>query len=134
MECVIDTTVLIDLWRNQRNPAVWLQIERAVGGRDIRLPWMVEAEFLRGAIYKRFDPEVVQAFLAPFDPLPILREHARRVAETAADLQRRGFEIGVADLWIAAAAMEHSVPVVTRNAAHFQRVAGLEVLGYELPK
>ena len=130
MECVIDTTVLIDLWRNQRRPVVWLHIERAVGGRDIRLPWMAEAEFLRGAIYKRFDPEVVRAFLAPFDPLPILRGHVRRVAETAADLQRRGLEIGVADLWIAAAALEHGVPVVTRNSDHFNRVAGLQVLGY----
>jgi len=134
MECVIDTTVLIDLWRNRRRPAVWTAVERAVADRDILLPWMAEAEFLRGAFYKGFDPQVVRAFMAPFDPLPILREHVRRVAENASDLQRRGLEIGVADLWIAAAALERQVPVVTRNADHFRSVAGLEVLAYVIPQ
>jgi len=134
MECVIDTTVLIDLWRNRRRPAVWTAVERAVADRDILLPWMAEAEFLRGAFYKGFDPQVVRAFMAPFDPLPILREHVRRVAENAADLQRRGLEIGVADLWIAAAALERQVPVVTRNVDHFRSVAGLEVLAYVIPQ
>ena len=38
--------------------------------------------------------------------------------------------IGGNDLWIAAAAVAHKVPLVTRNARHYRRVPGLEVAGY----
>ena len=34
------------------------------------------------------------------------------------------------DLWIAATAVAHDVPVVTRNARHYRRVPGLEVTEY----
>jgi predicted nucleic acid-binding protein len=33
-------------------------------------------------------------------------------------------------LWIAAAGLAYRMPVVTRNTQHFQRVPGLEVVGY----
>ena len=33
------------------------------------------------------------------------------------------------DVWIAAAAMEHDLPLLTRDA-HFRNVNGLEVLGW----
>ena len=38
--------------------------------------------------------------------------------------------IGGNDLWIAATAVAHGVPVVTRNARHYRRVPGLDVRGY----
>ena len=34
------------------------------------------------------------------------------------------------DLWIAAAGLTYRMPVVSRNARHFERVPGLEVVGY----
>ena len=34
------------------------------------------------------------------------------------------------DLWIAATAVAHDVPVVTRNARYYRRVPGLEVTEY----
>ena len=34
------------------------------------------------------------------------------------------------DLWIAATAVAHGVPVVTRNTRHYRRVPGLDVRGY----
>ncbi len=33
-------------------------------------------------------------------------------------------------LWIAATALAHGVPLVTRNERHFRRVPELEVIGY----
>jgi predicted nucleic acid-binding protein len=38
--------------------------------------------------------------------------------------------IGANDLWIAAAALRHGEPLVTRNARDFQRVPRLQVLTY----
>jgi predicted nucleic acid-binding protein len=37
---------------------------------------------------------------------------------------------GLIDLWIAATARCYGARVLTRNAADFERIPGLEVLGY----
>jgi predicted nucleic acid-binding protein len=46
------------------------------------------------------------------------------------DLKSRGCLIGANDLWIAAAALRHGMPLVTRNVHEFERVPGLALLGY----
>ncbi len=43
------------------------------------------------------------------------------------DLADRGAVIGAHDLVIAATALAHELPVVTRNPTHFERVEGLKV-------
>jgi predicted nucleic acid-binding protein len=45
-------------------------------------------------------------------------------------LKDNGLLIGANDLWTAATAVAHGLPLVTRNERHFRRVAGLHVLGY----
>ena len=133
MECVADTTLLIDLWRAQRHPEIARAITEKLGDPTLRMSWMAEAEFLRGSIYKNVAAERTARFLARFLPLPILHGHARRVAETASDLQKRGLQIDIPDLWIAAAALDANLPVATRNTKHYGSIAGLTVLDYAVP-
>jgi tRNA(fMet)-specific endonuclease VapC len=45
-------------------------------------------------------------------------------------LKDNGLLIGANDLWIAAVAIVHGLPLVTRNASHFRRVPGLSVVSY----
>jgi predicted nucleic acid-binding protein len=45
-------------------------------------------------------------------------------------LRDNGLLIGSNDLWIAATALAHGLPLVTRNDRQFRRVAGLHVMGY----
>jgi predicted nucleic acid-binding protein len=45
-------------------------------------------------------------------------------------LKQNGLLIGANDLWIAATAIAHDLPLVTRNTDHFRRVPGLKVMGY----
>jgi tRNA(fMet)-specific endonuclease VapC len=71
-----------------------------------------------------------EEFLAPFQVLAIDRESAWEYGRAYRYLQANGLLIGANDLWIAAAALAHELPVVTRNPAHFGRVPGLEVLAY----
>ncbi|MBT8396938.1 MAG: type II toxin-antitoxin system VapC family toxin [Gemmatimonadetes bacterium] len=45
-------------------------------------------------------------------------------------LKHNGLLIGANDLWIAATAIGHDFPLVTRNTDHFRRVPGLRVAGH----
>lgn len=46
------------------------------------------------------------------------------------ELKDSGTLIGANDLWIAAAALQHNLPLVTRNVREFQRVSNLRILCY----
>ena len=46
------------------------------------------------------------------------------------ELRHQGRPIGSNDTWIAATALAHQVPLLTRNIGHFERVAGLEIREY----
>jgi tRNA(fMet)-specific endonuclease VapC len=56
---------------------------------------------------------------------------AMTYARLSRELRSRGTPIGSNDTWIAATALAHQVPLLTRNTEHFGRVGGLEVLGYK---
>ena len=45
-------------------------------------------------------------------------------------LRKNGLLIGTNDLWIAATAVVHGLPLVTRNDSHFGRVPELDVISY----
>ena len=68
--------------------------------------------------------------LAPFQMLAIDFEAAWHFGNTFRYLRVNGLMIGAGDLWIAATALAHGMPVVTRNPGHFSRVPGLEVVTY----
>jgi tRNA(fMet)-specific endonuclease VapC len=65
-----------------------------------------------------------------FELLPVTRAVADRYADVARALRARGKLIGSNDLWIAAAALERDLVLVTRNTAEFSRVPGLNIKGY----
>lgn len=69
-------------------------------------------------------------FLAPFQMLAIDFEAAWHFGNIFRYLRANGLMIGASDLWIAATALAHGMPVVTRDEAHFRRAPGLEVLTY----
>ena len=55
--------------------------------------------------------------------------------DTAVDvnaaLRRKRKQIGIADLFIAATALTHNLPIATINKNHFDRIAGLEIIEIE---
>ncbi|MBI4392363.1 MAG: PIN domain-containing protein [Euryarchaeota archaeon] len=46
------------------------------------------------------------------------------------DLEEAGTPIGLSDVMIAATALHHGEPIVTRNTRHFRLVSGLHLLDY----
>ena len=61
-------------------------------------------------------------------------EAALHYAEIRADLKRRGATIGANDLFIAAHARALALTLVTNNTAEFERVVGLSVGNWTMPR
>ena len=85
---------------------------------------------LRFGAYKRGSRklhELIDTFLAPVVEVSFDARTANRYGEIAAELQRRGERIEMADAMIAAHALELGVILVTHNVRHLSRVEGLEI-------
>lgn len=66
----------------------------------------------------------------PYAILPWSVEVCWQYGELYRTLAASGSLIGTNDLWIAATALVHGMGVVTGNQSEFQRIPGLEVIGY----
>ena len=76
------------------------------------------------------DRERWEASIAPFGVLDIDADTCWQYSRAYRYLANQGKLIGSNDLWIAATAISHESPVVTRDVEHFSRVPGLRVLRY----
>lgn len=133
MICV-DTTFLIDLWRNRHrpdHPAVALL--RDSGGETFAVPAHGAGELLEGASCvsaERFQEALI--FLSLFQLGAVGLETAKRYAAIVSGLRDRARLKGVSkpDLWIAAWALEHGARLATRNRKHFEAVPDLRLISY----
>lgn len=80
------------------------------------------AGFERGK-HRRRNREVLRRFLSSprVEVVPIDEETAERYAAIVVSLRAAGTPISTHDLWIAASAMQHGLPIVTADA-DFERV------------
>ena len=132
MELIADTTVLIDLWRFRRAPARLADLVRKSKGASLVVPWITEAEFSRGALYKGVSKEALEAFYGGFLRLALNRKTMDCYCELWGLMARKGNAPDYPDLWIAASAVAMDVSVLTRNPDHFSAVPGLAVAAYKL--
>jgi predicted nucleic acid-binding protein len=92
------------------------------------IPVIVLGEFrygVMGSRHRRAYERWLEAHLGEFEILDVTAETAVSYAEARATLKRRGTPIPANDLWIAALALEHHLPVLSRDT-HFDAVAGLK--------
>lgn len=128
----LDTSFLIDLQNERRgrgSPRGAIAFLRAHPETHLLLPSVALGEYLEGFRDPRSNE--AQALVARLDVLEVSREAAVIYASVARSLREAGRLIGTNDLWIACTAKAAGVPIATRNAEHFERVPGLEVVGYE---
>lgn len=129
VDYLIDTTFLIGRWRSRASGPEQRFIDQHPDAA-LAMPWLVKAEFMRGAVLVGHSGEALLHFLERYPVLWPTETTLRLYAETWVALVRSRQMVGVHDLWIAACALEHDLPLLTRNAAEFARVPNLKVVDY----
>jgi predicted nucleic acid-binding protein len=130
----LDTTALIDEFRARGAPEA--PVNRALlarGAEVLIVPVAAAGEFLDGAAMvseRRFQEAL--ALLRQRRVVVADLETAGHYAEIASHLRRAKRLAGRSpnDLWVAATARSHGARVLTRNAADFKGIPGVEVSGY----
>lgn len=100
---------------------------------EIRLVWIVRAEFLRGAVMAGHDSSRVNEFLSRHKTLWPDEGTLALYVQIYTTLARTNQMIGPHDLWIAATALQHQMPLLTQNVNEFRRVSGLQMVDYTRP-
>ncbi|OPX62889.1 MULTISPECIES: type II toxin-antitoxin system VapC family toxin [unclassified Methanoregula] len=122
----MDTCFLIDLLR--AHPGA-LKIARQE--KHLRTTAISSAEFLLGAKKSgnRNLQSLSEKLIGYFPVLPFDDESAVVYADIACALSRKGRRISSMDELIAAIALQHTEPLVTRDR-HFADIEGLETISY----
>lgn len=74
----------------------------------------------------------VLSFLNDAREIPLDREIAFEAATIATTLDRSGTPIELPDVFVGATARVVDEPIATANSRHFDRIDGVEVVGYDL--
>ena len=135
---LFDTTFVVDLVNS--DPGAIRLAEKVDGeGSLAAISAVTIHEYLFGVHFRygRDHRDVLQQKLASaqedldrFEAIPLSKEVAGLSAGLQAELARQGRQIGINDVYIAATGLRYGLTVVTRNKAHFERVAKLKVEGY----
>lgn len=124
---IVDTSAYSAFARGHYGLKRWFN-----GGQQLQIPLPVIAELYGGFVFGTKAEEniaLLERFLdAPhITTLLMTNKTALLYARIYANLRRAGRPIGVNDMWIAALAIEHSVPLLTLDA-DFKHVVGLELV------
>ncbi len=122
---IADSDVLIDFLRASEPTAT--QVAEAL--RHGQLASTVINLFeLRSGAHTRRQQDAVADLFAAMVIYGMDESAAQRAAEARRTLEARGEIIGMADYLIAGICLARGLPLLTRNARHFQRVEGLSLV------
>lgn len=127
----LDTSFLIDLQRERSRsetdgPAH--RFLRKSPDAELFLSIVALGEFAEG--FSSAEHPTVRMVRSQHTLLPVDEQAALLYSGIVRDLRSRGLLIGANDLWIASTSLRFRLPIVTADVEHFQRIDGLEVLGF----
>ena len=125
---VVDTDVVSFLFKSHSLAPAYQAI---LSGRPLAVSLITLAEIEYGMEAKNWGAsrrELMRRFLTRFAPLLPDTETARVWARIKSACEKKGHPITFADAWIAAAALQSNVPLVTHNASDYGAVENLTIL------
>lgn len=129
---VLDTSFVVDVIRGHEKAGRLFRIleqESAVLGVSAATAYELFTGVARSETPGSEERKVEQ-FIESLALLPFELPTARIAGLLASQLTKRGSALGVVDLFIAATALEHGEPLVTRDRKDYERVPGLKLLSY----
>ncbi len=121
---VADTDVLIDALSGVEPARSRIDLELSAGRLSATV--ITGFELLSGA--RRVNQrKKIERLLGALTILPLEFDSGRIAAEIRLELEAKGEAIGMADYLIAGICLSRSVPLLSRNRAHFERVPGLQL-------
>ena len=125
---VVDTDVVSFLFKNHSLAPAYQAI---LAGRPLAVSLTTLAEIEYGMEAKNWGAarrDLMRRFLTRFTLLLPDAETARAWARIKSGCEKKGRPISFADAWIAAAALQLNVPLVTHNASDYGAVEDLTIL------
>lgn len=128
---ILDSTFLIDVLRGSHDVSELVEELDASGVPFVSAITVMELyEGIHLSNASEAERQAVTDLLTDVTELPFDRKCAMEAGRINAELISDGQGVDETDVQIAATALVHDTPVVTRNVDHFERVEGLEVVSY----
>jgi tRNA(fMet)-specific endonuclease VapC len=122
---LLDSSILIEYYRKKdKSKTVLFQLAKTYTSFAIFA--VSHFEIYAGASQDQL--EFWDLFFAQISILPFSAEVSAEAVKIDAALKKKRKQIAIPDLFIAATALFHSLPVATLNNKHFDRVDNIEVL------
>lgn len=128
-EIVLVDTDVYSYMLNGKSPAA--AYRKHVEGKHIALSFITIGELYYGAYKRNWGPAKVNSLQDSFRSVAVVpydEEICRRYAEIKSALEAKGERIEDNDTWIAACAVRHTIPLVSNNRSHFERIPGLVLI------
>lgn len=122
---LVDTSILIDYYRKtDKEKSAWVSLVRQ--GYSFAISVVTKYEIYSGATSNQlpFWNSVLQAISV----IPLDEKSADTAVAINNTLKKKRKQIDIADLFIAATAIAHSIPLATLNRRHFDRVEKLTIM------
>jgi predicted nucleic acid-binding protein len=130
---LVDTDVFSFLTKGDTRASLY---EKHTKGKKLALSFVTVGELLTWSKYKGWGPTKtaeLERRIGLTGVIPYDMALCQTYAELKAKLLKSGRPMGDNDLWIAATAIRHSIPLVSHNRKHYDEIQGLVFIS-EAPK
>jgi tRNA(fMet)-specific endonuclease VapC len=102
-----------------------------VQGKTVAISFITVGEIYFGAEKRKWSSKTLSTFLERLKAVVVVpsdHEVCREYGTLKAALRETGIVVADNDLWIAACAIRHSIPLISNNRRHFENIPGLHLI------
>jgi predicted nucleic acid-binding protein len=102
-----------------------------VKGKTVAISFITVGEIYFGAEKRKWTGKTLGTFLERLKAVVVVPydiEICKQYGKLKASLREAGIVVADNDLWIAACATRHSIPLISNNRKHFEKIPGLHLI------